>query len=241
MNSSKKKIQPQAEDLKNLKPFSNLSLVDRVEMRLREYFNEANLQPGDALPKEVDLASYMGVSRTAIREALARLKMLGLVESKRNRGMVLTHPDVLGNFERVLDPLLLDSNTLQDIFELRLVLEIGIADLLFLRKTHESLEKLEAIVDKEEAISDKLLKTRYDVEFHSMLYNISGNKTIQRFQKMLLPIFNYVHNGTFYPRTEVANPISHRMLLETLKHGTTREFREKMKIHLQVYFDKVDE
>ena len=220
---------------------TSLSLVDRVEQNLREYFAEANLQPGDAIPKESELALSMGVSRTALREALSRLKTLGLIESKRNRGIILTQPDILGSFERVLNPMLLDSATLQDIFELRLVLEMGITDFLFIRKTKENLEKLEQLVCKEEETKDKFLKNRYDVEFHSMLYEISGNQTLLRFQKMLLPIFNLVHSGQIISKSEVKNAVTHRDLLTELQKGTPAAFREKMSIHLKVYLDKVDE
>lgn len=226
---------------KQPKPIGNISLVDQVEMRLREYFIEENLQPGDPLPKESDLADAMGVSRTALREALARLKTLGLIESRRNRGIILTQPDILGSIERVLEPTFLDTTTLQDVFELRLVLELGISELLFLRKTPENLQKLEEIVLKEESTDDRLIKTRCDADFHATLYKISGNKTIQRFQKMLQPIFNYVYNGTIVSRSEVKNPVTHRHLLEALKNETSSRFREKMKIHLQVYFDTIPE
>ncbi|SHM53791.1 DNA-binding transcriptional regulator, FadR family [Cyclobacterium lianum] len=219
----------------------SLSLVDKVEMNLREYFTEANLQPGDAIPKEAELAESMGVSRTALREALSRLRTLGLIESKRNRGIILTQPDILGSFERVLNPMLLDSATLQDIFELRLVLEMGIADLLFIRKTDESIRKLASLVEKEENTKDRFLKNRYDAEFHSMLYEISGNQTLLRFQKMLHPIFNFVHSGQIIGKTEVKNAVKHRDLLNELKEGTPSSFREKMSIHLKVYFDNVDE
>jgi len=224
---------------KKPKPLLNLSLVDHVEHSLREYFSEEHLQPGDPIPKEVELAEAMGVSRTAIREALARLKTLGIIESRRNRGMILTHPDVLGNVKRVLDPMLLDSDTLKDIFELRLVLELGIADLLFLRKNEKNLDELENIVRREEAIEDLLVKTKIDVEFHSKLYEISGNHTIQRFQKMLLPIFDYVYASTKSKKTILKDAISHRELLECLRQGTSDEFRKKMKIHLDVYFNKI--
>lgn len=221
------------------KPILNQSLVDHVEMSLRDYFSEANLQPGDSIPKELELAEAMGVSRTAIREALARLKMLGIVESRRNRGMILTQPDVLGNFKRVLDPMLLDSETLKDIFELRLVLEMGIADFLFLRKNEHNISELEQIVRKEENTDDSLLKTKIDVEFHSKLYDISGNHTIQRFQKMLMPIFDYVYNGTISRKSVVKDPITHRDLLECLKHENATAFKSKMKTHLAVYFEKI--
>ncbi|NND34783.1 MAG: FadR family transcriptional regulator, partial [Saprospiraceae bacterium] len=180
-------------------------------------------------------------SRTALREGLSRLKTLGLIESRRNRGIVLTRPDILGSIERVLEPSFLDTNTLQDVFELRLVLELGISELLFLRKTPESLQKLEEIVEKEEATSDRLVKTRCDADFHATLYRISGNDTILRFQKMLQPIFNYVYSGVIPGRSKVEKPVTHRDLLEVLKHGSATKFRESMQIHLQVYFDSIPE
>ena len=229
--------------LKKLKPvFDNsFSLVDKVEQNLRDFFAEANLQPGDAIPKESELARSLGVSRTALREALSRLRTLGLIESKRNRGIVLTQPDILGSFERVLNPMLLDSTTLQDIFELRLVLEMGIADLLFIRKTSENILRLEELVIKEENTQDRFLKNRFDAEFHSMLYEISGNKTILRFQQMLYPIFNLVHSGYITSKAEVRNAVTHRDLLNELKGDRPAGFREKMSLHLKVYLDKVDE
>ena len=52
---------------KSLKAVKELTIVDKVEIKLRHFFNNENLQPGDAIPKEVELAKAMGVSRTATR------------------------------------------------------------------------------------------------------------------------------------------------------------------------------
>src|SRR5690606_33416178 len=98
--------------------------VDKIEMTLQEYFRSENFQPGDALPKELALAEAMGVSRTAIREALSRFRTLGIIESRKNRGMIFTKPDVFNNMERVLTPRLLDEETMNEIFEMRLVIEL---------------------------------------------------------------------------------------------------------------------
>ena len=51
----------------------------------------------------MDLASTLGVSRTVIREALLRLRMIGLVESKKKRGAVLTNPDLMAILEKKPD------------------------------------------------------------------------------------------------------------------------------------------
>lgn len=100
-------------------------MVDKVEARILAFFKENGLRPGDAIPKELEFAESLGVSRTVVREALLRLRTLGLVESKKHRGMILTQPDVVGSFERVLDPTILDESTLKNLFELRLILEMG--------------------------------------------------------------------------------------------------------------------
>lgn len=227
--------------IEKLRPIENLTQVDKIEMTLQEYFRSENFQPGDALPKELALAEAMGVSRTAIREALSRFRTLGIIESRKNRGMIFTKPDVFNNMERVLTPRLLDEETMNEIFEMRLVIELGLGDILFLRKTQANLDKLEKIVEKEEEAKKPIDVVKYDVEFHSMLYIISENNTIQRFQKMLLPIFDFVykritenHEAFLYP--EHVNPISHRDLLNTLKAGTPEEFRNQMRTHLSMYF-----
>ena len=225
---------------KSLESVKELTIVDRVEIKLRHFFTNENLQPGDAIPKEVELAKAMGVSRTAIREALTRLKLLGLIDSRKNRGMIITRPDVLSNIKRVLDPQLLDGNTMKEIFELRLVLEMGIADILFIKKTEEKILRLEEIVEREERTKNKVERVKIDVEFHSMLYEMSENTTILQFQKMLLPVFDYVNNGLHVrSQARTKDYVSHRVLLTILQKGTPEEFRNKMKSHLMQYFEKV--
>jgi DNA-binding FadR family transcriptional regulator len=142
--------------------------------------------------------------------------------------------------ERVIDLQLLDKGTLKDIFELRLVLEIGIADLLFLRKTDSDLKILEEIVEKDEKANNNVEHKKYDVEFHSMLYKISGNETIQRFQNILLPIFDGMDKSLYTINIEeTPGYVYHRDLLNVLKEGTPEEFRNKMRSHLMQYFNKL--
>ena len=226
--------------LAKIKPIDNLTQVDKIERTLQEYFDKANLQPGDILPKEIELAKALGVSRTALREALSRFKTLGIIESKKNKGMTLTFPDLFINMERVMSPKLLDDQTMRDIFELRLVLEIGICELLFKRKTTENLEELKEIVEKEETSTSNKEILKYDIEFHSMLYKISGNETMLRFQKLLYPIFNYVYSESkLETKGLINNEISHRDLYNSLKKSNPDDFRTKMKKHLSPYLNKI--
>lgn len=226
--------------LSKLKPVENLTQVDKIEISLQEYFRNSNFQPGDIIPKETELAEALGVSRTAIREAIARFKTLGIIESRKNRGMIITRPDLLSNMQRILDSNLLDGETLKEIFELRLVLEMGIVDILFIRKKDEHLNKLEEIVGREEKSKNRTEIIRCDIEFHSMLYCISGNNTIERFHRILNPVFDYVDN-VLHIDSQVNDEhfVTHRHLLDSLRDETPEEFRLKMKSHLINYFEKL--
>ena len=163
----------------------------------------------------LELSQALGVSRNVVREALSRFRMLGIVETKKKRGMVMSNPDILGAFEKVLDPLIIDNATMQDIFELRLVLEMGLADLLYIRKTDKAIAELEKIANEEE--TSESFRVQNEIAFHGKLYEMTGNNTLKRFQTMLLPIFAYVITLEEKP---IRGKVSHKDLVQILKTGT---------------------
>lgn len=221
---------------RDLKPIANTTMADVVEVRLREYLKKKSFLPGDPLPKEQELAEALGISRNVLREALSRLKMLGMIESKKKRGMILAKPDILGAFEKVLDPLIIDKDTLQDIFELRLVLEMGLADLLYIRKTDQAIKELEKIAKEEE--TDASFRVQNEIAFHGKLYEMTGNDTLKRFQIMLLPIFAYVITQEKKP---IRGKVSHKDLVKILKNGTKEDFKKGMLAHLQPHFNRLQD
>ena len=223
----------------------NDSLVDRVEKHIIEYIKENALKAGDALPKELEFAETLGVSRTAIREAMLRLRTLGLVESRKHRGMVILEPDLVHNFEKMLDPALVDVERLSNLFELRLMLEVGMADFVFARKTPRQLKDLEDIVkNSEEQRCDSFnFSIEEERQFHGKLYEMAGNDILKKFQDVFMPIFQYVHDlnrdQAAYILPEGGKQVTHRDLLEELKQGTPFSFRELMREHLNAHYIKV--
>lgn len=222
---------------KDLGRIVQTTMADVVELRLRDYLREKSFKPGDPLPKEMDLAESLGVSRNVVREALSRLRMLGMVETKKKRGMVLSSPDILSSFERVLDPLLMGDGTLQDLFELRLTLEIGLADLLYLRKTKKDVDELEQIAVNQKVDGGRqTFRIKNEIAFHGKIYQMTGNETLSRFQSMLLPVFGYLVSLEKVP---IIGKVSHLDLVNILKHGSKEEFRQGMLQHLEHHFQKL--
>jgi GntR family transcriptional repressor for pyruvate dehydrogenase complex len=226
---------------KNLKTIDTSSLVDKVEKRLVEILQQKKLKVGDSIPKELELAETLGVSRTVIREALLRLRMMGLIESKKKKGAVITSPDLFGIMSKSMNPHILDQETLKEIFEIRLVLEIGMADFLFQRITKEDIAELYEIVKKEPLVTDQhLFNIGHEVVFHGKLYEITGNETLKKFQKMLLPVFDFVHHsGLLGKPIPFKNFVSHKGLVDILAIGTPELFRNAMRKHLENHFTRL--
>lgn len=227
---------------RELSPVDTSSLVDKVEMNLIRFLITNNFKPGDAVPKELDLTQTLGVSRTVVREALLRLRMIGLIESKKHRGAVLANPDLLSLLQKTLYPTMLDEKTLRDIFEMRMVLEIGMADLIFLRITPKDIDDLLEIVKDEPAkvFNQHIFNIDQEIRFHGKLYEITGNETLKRFQTMLLPIFKYVHESGILGKIMKAKKyISHRGIVDVIRKGTAEELRNAMRNHFENNFQRL--
>lgn len=227
----------------SLKSIDTSSLVDKVEDGLVRLLQEKKLKVGDSIPKEVELAETLGVSRTVIREALLRLRMMGLIESKKKKGAVITSPDLFGILGKSMNPHILSQETLKGIFEIRLVLEIGMADFLFHRVTKADIEELKEIVSNEPPVAQfHLFNIDHEIAFHGKLYEITGNETLKKFQSLLLPVFDYVHNsGLLKQQSKLKTFVSHGGLVEILEKGTPEEFRNGMRNHLENHFVRLFE
>lgn len=229
--------------INQIKTVDNSSLVDRVEMQLMEIFVNRGLKTGDMIPKEMELANAMGVSRTVIRESLTRLKTMGLVDSIKHKGTVLTSPNLAQVLQKSMIPKILDDETLKNIFEIRLILEIGMADSIFRNITEEDIRELENITNSEpESTGDVLFDIDHEVKFHGKLYQITNNYTLMNFQTILLPAFNYVYDsGVINRPLKKKKHVSHKQLVEVLKTGSPKKFREGMRKHLDNHFDRLFE
>lgn len=214
------------------------TLVEQVEARIIDTIRKSNLEVGDSLPSEIELTESLGVSRTVVREALSRLRLMGLLASRKKRGMVLTEPDIFGGCSQILDAAFLNAKTQENLFEIRLMLEIGLADILFLRKNDKGLAMLRNIVEKLKNVTSEKARVRLDVEFHSTLYQIAGNDLLHRFQSLLQPFFEIAAVNEKKSKRRQGS-VTHADLLKELESGTPESFRQAMREHLGPHFESL--
>ena len=197
------------------------TLIDQVEDSLLTYFKKNDLRRGDSIPNENNLAAELGVARSVVREALSRLKMMGLIHARPRKGMVLTEPSILGGMKRVIDPRVLSEETILDLLEFRIALEIGISSDIFRKITPKDIE---------------------ESAFHTKLYKITGNKIISEFQEIIHPILVYVKEKF----KDYLKPINiemsksgkiatHADLLDFIKKGDEKGYRDAIERHFEVY------
>ena len=226
------------------------SLVEQAQRDLLKYIskNSANSH----LPKEQELVEILGVSRVVVREALSRLRALGIIETKRKRGTVVVAPDIFAVLKTIIASGVLDRDSLRDLYQLRLMLEVGMADFIYLNMTEEQLDGLDKIVAEEVeleremtmaeddeqryAVAKKL--TDVDIRFHSALFEMTGNKSLMDFQYILRHIFTLYRpkiKADYHSRTI----ISHVSLYNLLRTGTAETFRTAMRLHLKTQFENM--
>ena len=204
-----------------------ITLVDQVEDKLLNYLKEKDIRTGDSIPNELELAAALGVARSVLREALSRLKMMGMIETRTRRGMILTEPTILGGMKRVVDPRILGEEALFDILGFRIALEIGICSDIFRNITPEDISELEEIVKMGIVFENNEYAPVSEFTFHAKLYEITGNKTISEFQDIIHPVMIFVKKQ--------GQIVTHVDLLNFLKNRNELGYRKAIEQHFEVY------
>ena len=218
------------------------TLVDQVEESLIEYFKEQGLRPGSSIPPEAELANALGVARTVLREALSRFKMTGMIESRTKRGMILAEPSILGGMKRCVNPLLMNKDTVLDILEFRIALEIGISDNIFRNLTDADVAELKEIVEMSQVIGNNKYAPVSEHRFHTKLYEITGNKIITEFQNIIYPVLDFVREKyrdflePIEKELERAGAlVTHRDLLKYIENRDLKGYKNAIEEHFRLY------
>ena len=148
---------------------------------------------GASLPCESELAEQFGVCRQAVREALKVLAAKGLVASRRRTGTSvlpraswnLLDPDVLAWHS----PECIRKEFLDDLVELRRVIEPAAAALAARRVDPERLSRIKAALDGMRANAANTVEfLQADAEFHTSLLTASGNSLFERLSTIIGPV-----------------------------------------------------
>jgi len=211
-------------------------LYEQIVQQIEESVVNGTLKPGDQLPAERELAQRLGVSRTAVREAVKTLREKGLVEAYSGRGTFIT--DGTSQAARQSFDLMVKLGQTEGsphLAELRLILEPGIAALAAVRATEEHLTAMhEAVVVMDRAQKDPEAYIEADLDFHLALAEAAANPLILSLidsivgllREQRIKIFN-VEGG---PQR---GQIHHKRIMTAVEQHDPEMARAAMRSHLE--------
>lgn len=172
---------------------------------------------------ETELANRFGTSRTPIRDALKEMESTGIISRKKKLGVYLHSPM---------------KRDIEEVYDLRTAIEGFAANLAAKNARRRDIGLLEEIAKnftKSRKDSDFELCEKLNVEFHSMLIEMSENSLICKTVKRLRLIdraFNLA-NSVYKWNNRYETPFPHEKIVEALKVSSPEECESLMRLHIQ--------
>jgi len=200
-----------------------ISLTRAVYEKIKELIQKLKLVPGQKLVY-ADLAEAIGVSKTPVVNALARLESDGFVQYAKNTGYYVKE---------------IKLEEVRAIFEARELMELANVDLIFQYHTPQEVMRLEDIHRAHVSLSSDVYtdeKLKINRQFHLCLAGMAHNPLMvkyiediyEQFDVRLKMNFNFLEPE----RVKGVNQ-EHHDILEALKNNDKPRFKRALKKHLQ--------
>jgi len=156
-------------------------LLNRLTMYFAEQMFDKSLKKGDKIESDRVLAEKLGVSRSAVREALKVLDVLGMIDIRPGQGTYISSNEASFFIVPLSWSLFLNGSQIGNIIEVRNLLEVRAAELA---ACCQNLDLLSKLSDASENIRKAYMERNYksfldgDMDFHTCIAECSGNNVI---------------------------------------------------------------
>jgi DNA-binding FadR family transcriptional regulator len=222
-------------------PVRGQRLHQHVVQQLVRRVTCGELQPGVPLPAEPDLARQFGVSRTVIREAVRVLAEKGLVAVRHGSGTRVAAPEHWDH----LDPLVIfeqvragrDGSFLDEMIEMRRLLETEIAGLAAVRRTAHDLEALQhALAGMGAARHDPDAYAQLDTSFHDAILSAARNRLLREALRPIAETLGVARRLAVHRRKVLIRSLSsHEAIYGAVAAGDAGAAREAMQEHILLF------
>ncbi|QIN79562.1 FCD domain-containing protein [Rubrobacter marinus] len=156
-----------------------MTVTDEAIAGIKRMILSGEAGPGEKLPREKELASRLGLSRSSLREAVRALTLMGVLNVRQGDGTYVTSLDphlLLDSVGLVVE--LSQERTVLELLEVRRLIEPGATALGAARIDGAGIEKLRACLERMEAAPDAQALVEADDEFHETIVASAGNQTL---------------------------------------------------------------
>jgi GntR family transcriptional repressor for pyruvate dehydrogenase complex len=222
-----------------LKRANKPRLHEKIVRQIKEMISSGQLAPGDQLLPERQLAETLGVSRTALREALAKLASMGLIEVRPGEGAYIKEISLDFLVEPLATMLLKERESVKDLIEVRIILESKATLLASERATYPDIAGLTwhalRVVEDIQAGADA---SESDTDFHKSLAVASHNELLVNIMSMLSGLMREAYGPA--RRRMLSGPNAskygehHLGICKAIEAGWGNEAERIMKEHLEL-------
>lgn len=196
---------------------------------------EGKLHVGDRLPTLKELASENEVGYGVAREAMQQLVALGLVDVRPRRGAIVRELDSSGGLDDSRIAILLSDQAVEELYDLRLLIEVAIAGQAAANATAV---QLEGILSAQRAFEVALRTAKMihaaDVDLHSSIAQASGNELFLRVLNALRGVLSEIRaQVTAIPGAAEVASLEHAVIVEAIIAHDVEGARAAMRTHIE--------
>lgn len=209
--------------------------VSEVARRLMDLFTSGSVVAGTRLPPERHLASTLGVGRSAVREALAALEILGIVDVRAGSGTYLR-----GAASELLPKtlrwgLLIGERRTAQLLEVREGLEIHIARLAATRADAAAIARVEQDLERmRDNVTEFDAFAAADLDFHGALADAAGNETLTDHVHVIRSLLQVYADRAVHDRDHATRAVTeHSAVLEAIRSHDADAAASAMAVHME--------
>lgn len=192
------------------------------------------LKPGDRLPGERELAEVLGVSRGSLRDALLRLEVIGLVESRPGAGTVVREISADDLVVPLANVVATRGSLVADLLDFRKMLEPALAARAARHASRNDIAAMEQILRRQDKkIRSGKLAIEEDSEFHYRIALASGNRVVLKVLDVLMDLLRVTRERSLQTKGRARKSFAgHRRILAAIQRRDPEAADAAMKRHV---------
>jgi DNA-binding FadR family transcriptional regulator len=217
------------------------ALYTAIRDYIKQYILEHALKPGDPLPPEGQLVEDLGVGRSSVREAVKSLQSVGIVDVRQGDGLYVRELNFDPMLEAFIFGMKFDPNTLAELLQIRIWLEVSVIGDAVGHLTDEDLIKLDAVLKEwAERVRDGEEYSDLDESFHQIIYGVLDNQTLMNlFSAFWTAFTNLDHEITHDTDPERVLQF-HRSILDAIRARDSDTTRQQLLQHFDHIKKRID-
>jgi GntR family transcriptional regulator, transcriptional repressor for pyruvate dehydrogenase complex len=218
-----------------MEPIDRSGITELVVQRIKELLGRGELKAGSRLPPERELADMLHISRPSLRTALKALSVMGVIHAKPGAGTYIAKslPEVFTEPMHFMT--LINNTSVEELFEARLIIEAGLAELAAERATEADIAALiEEVEEMKANTGDPEEFLKHDVRFHQAMARAANNKLMSGVMDTVAQLLFHIRRQNVAQASDLEEAIDwHEKIIVAMQKHDPKRAKETISGHLR--------